>query len=339
MNVAPPQDSPAIVVRCDDLQSAIDHYTGELGYRLEMIMPADDPRLALVTGHGRRVRLESSRPALPAPDSAQEFVITRLQQADAWNVGRAGMLYRDLLPGRLGGRYIASHIRIPQGGPVPDYVHYHQVRFQMIHCLRGWVRVVYEDQGPDFVMHAGDCVLQPPTIRHRVLEASPGLEVIEIGGPAEHATFREHEIGLPTGRLQTDRRYGGQRFVRHVAAEAAWQASPDAGFMFRDTGIGDATDGLASVRILRSALGTGNGNPAAQSHTLVHDGDLLFWQVLQGDVQLTSQALGMHTLHAGDSCAIPPGADYALSLIGECELLEVAVSRQADDLPIPETRG
>ena len=44
-----------------------------------------------------------------------------------WVVGRAGMLYRDLLPGRLGGCFIASHIRIPEVGPVPDNVHFHQV--------------------------------------------------------------------------------------------------------------------------------------------------------------------------------------------------------------------
>ena len=84
------------------------------------------------------------------------------------------MRYRDLVPGRLGGRYIASHIEIPDGGTVPDYVHFHDVVFQMIFCAAGWVRVVYEDQGEPFVLHAGDCVLQPPLIRHRVLEASPG---------------------------------------------------------------------------------------------------------------------------------------------------------------------
>ena len=38
-----------------------------------------------------------------------------------WVIGRAGMRYRDLIPGRLGGSIIASHIRIPDAGPVPDY--------------------------------------------------------------------------------------------------------------------------------------------------------------------------------------------------------------------------
>ncbi len=65
-----------------------------------------------------------------------------------WVIGRAGMQYRDLIPTRLGGAIIASHIRIPDGGPVPDMVHFHKVGFQLIFCVKGWVDVVYEDQGP-----------------------------------------------------------------------------------------------------------------------------------------------------------------------------------------------
>ena len=42
------------------------------------------------------------------------------------------MQYRDLIPGRLGGPYIASQLRIPNGGPVPDYVHHHHIIFQLI---------------------------------------------------------------------------------------------------------------------------------------------------------------------------------------------------------------
>ena len=73
------------------------------------------------------------------------------------------MLYRDLIPDRLGGSAIvASHIRIPEGGPVGDSVHFHRVGFQLIFCYKGWVEVVYEDQGPPFVLRAGDCVIQGP---------------------------------------------------------------------------------------------------------------------------------------------------------------------------------
>ena len=44
---------------------------------------------------------------------------------------------------------------LPGGGPVPDYVHFHKIRFQMIYCAKGWVRVSYEDQGEPFVVRPG----------------------------------------------------------------------------------------------------------------------------------------------------------------------------------------
>src|SRR5206468_1250390 len=91
-------------------------------------------------------------PPRELPPFKPEFVVTRAA-ADGGE-GRAGMLYRDLIPNRLGGRYIASHIRIIEGGPVADWVHFHRIAFQVIAVRRGWVRVVYEDQGEPFVMHA-----------------------------------------------------------------------------------------------------------------------------------------------------------------------------------------
>jgi hypothetical protein len=162
------------------------------------------------------------------PRASPEFVLSR---GGEWGVGRSGMQYRDLIPGRQGGRYIGSHIRIPGGGPLNDYVHFHQLRFQFVYCYKGWVKLAYEGQGvdhatgqrvpvadesaqraaqlgrpppthgsdlralnagPPFIMRPGDCVLQPPGIRHRVLESGEGMEVIEVASPAEHETFREH---------------------------------------------------------------------------------------------------------------------------------------------------
>ena len=321
-------DAVQLVVPCTDLDAAIAHYTEQLGFRLDMIMPADAPRIALLSGDGITLRLEvrddRDAPVVP-PESEHAFVISRADTADAWADGRAGMQYRDLIPGRLGGRVIASHIRIPDGGPVPDYVHYHKVGFQMIYCKQGWVRVVYEDQGPPFVMHAGDCVLQPPTIRHRVLEASPGLEVIEIGSPAEHETWRDHSLELPTAQLRQDRIFGGQRFVRHIAADAVWQRDENAGHNVRDTGISQATDGLANVRVLRVTPGADaeRENLAPQ----IQDGDFLFLLVIDGRLDLLSHTLGTHTLDVGDACVISEGADYAFNAQLRSDVLEVALSQ------------
>lgn len=311
--------TPQAVIPCPDLTEAIEFFTQRLGFRLEMIVPADAPRAAVVAGHGIRLRLESNEPiSLNAEADAEGFIISRMNSAEAWHVGRAGMEYRDLIPGRLGGRFIASHIRIPDGGEVPDYVHFHKVRFQMIYCKAGWVRVVYEDQGEPFVLQAGDCVLQPPGIRHRVLESSPGLEVIEIGSPAIHETYVEHDMQLPTRRVLPERLFGGQRFARHIASEATWTDSTLAGCEVRDTGIAAATNGLASARVHRFAA-------AALANAHRHEGEFLFLFVLNGELGFVGSEEGGHQLTAGDCFVIPAGMEFTLQAGEKLELLEVSL--------------
>jgi mannose-6-phosphate isomerase-like protein (cupin superfamily) len=338
----------AVALPCADLGATVDFFLARLGFRVESIWPADDPEVAVLSGHGLRVRLERGaahppgtlvlraeepRDALVAPNGTRvefrpaaapmevpalrpRFLVTRAADA-AWHAGRAGMAYRDLIPDRLGGRFIASQILIEAGGTVSDYVHFHVVRFQMIYCRAGWVRVVYEDQGEPFTMRAGDCVLQPPRIRHRVLEASPGLEVIEIGCPARHETVADHALALPTDAHRADREFDGQCFVRHVAADAAWAPWRHPGFECRDTGIGAATAGLAGARVVRPR--GADATPAA-----THDREFAFGFVLAGTAMLDAE--GSHRLAAGDGFVVPAGMPHALL---ECapalELLEVTL--------------
>jgi len=285
---------------CEDLSPAIDDLKRE-GFRLDAIWPADDPAAAVLSRDGDQVRLTTAgAPALPArpPAFAPEFLVTHA--SDAAGQGRAGMLYRDLIPGRLGGRYIASHITTPEGGPVADWVHYHRVALQLIYVRRGWVRVVYENQGEPFVMNEGDLVLQPPLIRHRVLESSPGFEVIEIGAPALHETLADHDLELPNGR-NPDRIYGGQRFLRHVAANTLW--TPAYGGEAQETALKVATSGLAEARTLR----TQHGDPLAFGG---HRGELVFGFVLDGSATLEYR--GMHEVAPADAFVIPPGHAWKL---------------------------
>ncbi len=321
-----------LVLSVPDLTKALEFFTSGLGFRVDMIVPADAPNTAVISGQGLTLRLETEgkhTTLVDATTDVQEFVISRLQTKDAWHVGRAGMQYRDLIPGRLGGRFIASHIRIPEGGKTPDYVHYHKVRFQMIYCKAGWVRVVYENQGPPFVLEAEDCVLQPPEIRHRVLESSAGLEVIEIGCPAIHETWADHELNLPTPQVLPERLFGGQRFVRQQAQAAPWRTARYEGFEARDTGIAAATNGLAGVRVVRAPAAT-------ESSAVEHTGEFLFWFVLQGELSLDSRALGNHPLQAGDSCVIPAGTDYRLRANAGLEWLEVSLPAE---LPLAITNA
>ena len=172
---------------------------------------------------------------------------------------------------------------------MPDYVHRHRVRFQLIYCYRGWVRVVYEDQGPPFVLQAGDAVLQPPEIRHRVLESSAGLEVIEVSCPAEHETLADLELELPTPVARPERDFGGQRFVRHQASRADWAPWRVPGFEARDLGIAAATRGLPGAQVVRRARGR-PGLPGADAPLRTHDAELLFNFVLTGAASCIAKA-------------------------------------------------
>jgi quercetin dioxygenase-like cupin family protein len=345
-----------IVMPTAALQGDIPFFTETLGMRMEEIFPADDPREAVFAGHGCRVRLRRADGAAPgllriladdpvliaggareltAPGGARveiaplappvetpvperQFVVRKLAEQAPWVVGRAGMEYRDLIPGRLGGSIIASHIRIPQGGPVPDMVHYHSVGFQLIFCIRGWVDLVYEDQGEPFRLTAGNCVIQPPEIRHRVLHSGDNLEVIEIGVPAEHVTTIDHEMTLPTGRVDPDRRWDGQRFVHFRADEVDWDAFRVPGFEARETGIAEHTGGVAGVQVVRRASGD---VPAVR-----HDAGILFGFVMAGGMTLEGEGQEAQALAPGDAFVIPPGLSSRFAQpTGELQWLEVAL--------------
>ena len=342
-----------VVLPCPELDATLAFLRDRLGFRVDAVFPADDPAVAVLSGHGLRLRLDQNArgdpgtlrllctdpatvaagarellapngtrielveadPPLVLPPLRPAFVLSRLEDGAAWVEGRAGMLYRDLIPGRQGGRFVASHIRIPEGGPVADYVHFHRVRFQVIYCRAGWVEVVYEDQGPPFVLQAGDCVLQPPRIRHRVLASSPGLEVIEVSSPADHETLADHDLSLPTPRRDAERVFDGQRFVRHEAAKARWQPWLP-GFEARDTGIGAATGGLAGVKVARPV---GAVEPRAGRH----GAELLFLFVLRGTARFGA-GNDDHPLAAGDALVVPRGLRHELrAASGDLELLEV----------------
>ncbi len=308
--------------------------------------------LELTAPNGTRIVLAQADPELVLPPMRPAFVLTRQDGAgapDAWKRGRAGMEYRDLIPDRLGGRYIASHIRIRDGGPVPDYVHFHKIHFQVIHFVRGWVRVAYEGQGPSLVLQAGDCLLQPPRIRHRVLECSPGLEVVEVTCPAEHETCADHALALPDSVVQRERTHAGQRFVCHRAAESTWAASWRPGLQSAETGISEATCGLAGVRVLRARGAQGKGSSSAEE-IRSHDAELLFSFVLSGHAMLRvatldrahgagdavsaagtdlghdAAATGAVRIAPGDAFVIPAHVPHALGACSEdFELLEVAL--------------
>lgn len=338
-----------VLIPCSDFLASLTYFTESLGFKVKLITPADDPAVAVVQRNDLALRLDrnakgvaplllfTKSPTLddvedvstiPPPEGIRvewvdrkteldiprlvpSFVLTRRCDTD-WVEGRAGMLYRDLVPACQGGRFICSHIRIPGGGAVPDYVHYHHVRFQMIYCYKGWVEVVYEDQGPPFLMKAGDCVLQPPHIRHRVLSSSPCAEVVEISCPAQHDTLGDPDLVLPTTDVRPDRVFSGQRFVRYQQDNAKWLPlkQSQGGWEESDVGFGIATGGLAGARVLR--------NRGTAQLDLESVSEFIFRFVLKGSVELRimpqgENSVGTQRLCEEDAFVIPESMSGILS--------------------------
>ncbi len=101
---------------------------------------------------------------------------------------RPQFVYRDLgikvaTHGRAGAHVIRA-TRPPDGGTGP---HRHTLDFQMVYVLKGRVSFWYEGRGR-IDMGPGDCVHQPPGIRHELLDWSADMELLEITQPAEFPT-------------------------------------------------------------------------------------------------------------------------------------------------------
>jgi quercetin dioxygenase-like cupin family protein len=103
---------------------------------------------------------------------------------------RSYAAYRDLNVEKATGGAVQAHVIRLLGKCDPKVVsipHYHGVQFQMLYMLKGWMIGEYEGAGR-VKMTAGSCWIQPPGIRHQVIDYSDGCEMVEIILPAKFAT-------------------------------------------------------------------------------------------------------------------------------------------------------
>lgn len=104
--------------------------------------------------------------------------------------------YRDLgIKDGTNGDYVA-HIVRANGKRMEDDVqhwHIHDCTFQLVMVLNGWATFEYEGQGVHTIKK-GDCILQPPKIRHREIDCSEDFEVLEVVAPA---SFETHIVDAP----------------------------------------------------------------------------------------------------------------------------------------------
>ncbi|WP_342728237.1 cupin domain-containing protein [Bradyrhizobium sp. B097] len=103
---------------------------------------------------------------------------------------RAYAKYRDLGIAAASHGLAQAHVIRLQGPCNPDEVsklHFHDVEFQMVYVLKGWVKTYMEGEG-ETLMKEGSAWTQPPRIRHMILDYSDDVELLEVILPAEFKT-------------------------------------------------------------------------------------------------------------------------------------------------------
>ena len=138
----------------------------------------------------RRVAAARGKAKPKAKPRKQTFVASHLNP-DAFEGGlRSYAKYRDLGMAAATNGLAQAHVikMIPPCDPaVVSKRHYHDVEFQMIYVLKGWIKGEYDGAG-EVTMVEGSCWLQPPKIKHTVLDYSDDCELLEIILPAEFDT-------------------------------------------------------------------------------------------------------------------------------------------------------
>ncbi|OWT63923.1 cupin domain-containing protein [Candidimonas nitroreducens] len=121
----------------------------------------------------------------------QAFHVSHLREEDFTSEGfRSYTLTRDLGFAKATGGMVQAHVNRrarPYNAADVSHPHFHDTQFQMVYVLKGWVKSEFEGHGV-MEMRQGSCWLQPPMIKHNVLDYSDDLEILEIIIPARYDT-------------------------------------------------------------------------------------------------------------------------------------------------------
>jgi mannose-6-phosphate isomerase-like protein (cupin superfamily) len=141
-----------------------------------------------------RKKLTSKARAVPAAKRArpkQHIAVSHYRDEDFKADGlRTYAKYRDLGVAAASRGAAQAHVIRLIGPCNPDEVsklHFHDVEFQMVYVLKGWVKTYLEGQG-ELLMKAGSAWTQPPRVKHMIMDYSDDVELLEVILPAEFKT-------------------------------------------------------------------------------------------------------------------------------------------------------
>jgi len=150
-------------------------------------------RKAAAKSSARKKIKSGGRTAAPVKPARpkQRIAVSHHREEDFKADGlRAYAQYRDLGIVDASGGLARAHVIRLVGPCNPEEVsklHFHDVDFQMVYVLKGWVKTYMEGQG-ETMMQQGSAWTQPPRIRHMILDYSDDVELLEVILPAEFKT-------------------------------------------------------------------------------------------------------------------------------------------------------
>jgi mannose-6-phosphate isomerase-like protein (cupin superfamily) len=132
-----------------------------------------------------------SAPVVKRARPKQRIAISHHRDEDFVTNGlRTYAKYRDLGVAEASQGLAQAHVIRLIGPCNPAEVsklHFHDVDFQMVYVLKGWVKTYMEGQG-ETLMKEGSAWTQPPRIKHLVLDYSDDVELLEVILPADFKT-------------------------------------------------------------------------------------------------------------------------------------------------------
>src|ERR1700739_69709 len=151
------------------------------------------PRKAAAKSTARRTLKSKGRAPAPAKQARpQQSVATSHPREEDFKADglRAYAQYRDLGIADASNGLARAHVIRLMGPCNPDEVsklHYHDVEFQMVYVLKGWVKTYMEGVG-ETTFQIGSAWTQPPRIKHLILDYSDDSELLEVILPADFET-------------------------------------------------------------------------------------------------------------------------------------------------------
>jgi mannose-6-phosphate isomerase-like protein (cupin superfamily) len=132
-----------------------------------------------------------SAPVVKRARPKQRIAISHHRDEDFVTNGlRTYAKYRDLGVAEASQGLAQAHVIRLIGPCNPAEVsklHFHDVDFQMVYVLKGWVKTYMEGQG-ETLMKEGSAWTQPPRIKHLIMDYSDDVELLEVILPAEFKT-------------------------------------------------------------------------------------------------------------------------------------------------------